>query len=90
MISPSDLLDITAPNAELARRSIMHQMIKESDGISDIDKLNKAITEKNLSNAYNVMSETWFSIPESTNCWNLRGFRELVNLLEDMPDSDED
>lgn len=33
-----------------------------------------------------ILSGTWFGVPETTGCWDIEGFRELVSLLEDPPD----
>ena len=85
---PINKVDITAPNAELARRAIMHQMIREQLG-NGLGKLVQALNNRDMSTCYNVMSESWFAIPESTQCWEIEGFKELVSLMENLPNEDE-
>lgn len=74
-------LDITAPNAERAcefiRNYIKHSMY---DPIEDFRKYADA---RNYEIIVDILNQTWFGVPESTDCWNIPGFEEIVALLED-------
>ncbi|MGH7183498.1 MAG: hypothetical protein ACREJN_16185 [Nitrospiraceae bacterium] len=49
-------------------------------------RLNNAIIKRDLLAINNLLSEAWFSVPESTECWNIRGFRQAVDLMDDLPE----
>lgn len=36
------------------------------------------------------MSETWFGVPESTLCWQIQGFKEACDLLDDPPETEDE
>lgn len=51
---------------------------------SAAQRFKEAITKEDADTIYNLLQETWFGVPESTSCWSLTGFREAVDLLDDM------
>ncbi len=86
-------LRVTAPNVEMARRTIVGKIRREAhesgNSADPVDQLRKAINERNLDKVNALLNSAWFGVPESTDCWGLEGFREAVDLMEDLP-NDED
>jgi hypothetical protein len=78
-------LVITAPNAELACSAI-HQEIQEGFPENPQARFDAALSRKDIPAVYDVLSEVWFGVPESTSCWSIPGFSLLVSLLEDPPE----
>jgi len=76
-------LPISAPNAERACEIIRKGIRKEIQVESATARFKQAIKEKNCGAIYQILQETWFGVPESVECWNLEGFAETVDLLDD-------
>lgn len=74
--------DITAPNAERACEVIRNQIRKESFDRPDI-QFNIALKNEDTDTLSKLLSQTWFGVPESTNCWSIPGFSIAVDLLDD-------
>lgn len=49
---------------------------------SAVTKFNNAIKNNDTNMIYNILQETWFGVPESVECWQIKGFHESVILLE--------
>ena len=83
-------LPITAPVVEANSVAIRKQIKNDMEYCleSAVVKFNKAIVAGNDGEIYNILQETWFGVPESTSCWNIRGFAECVSLLEDPWEED--
>ena len=77
-------ITITAKNAEAACRVIRRQIKEEFKG-DVILKFDEAIDAKEWKTIYRILSDTWFGVPESLDCWSIRGFKEAVDLLDDTP-----
>ena len=85
-VQPRDKsLTITAPNAE-STSEMFRVRIKRSTKSDPITDWDNAIANSNYDKIFNLISSTWLGVPESTDCWSLRGFSEAVDLLEDPPD----
>lgn len=74
--------DITAPNAEQACEVVRNQIRKESFDRPDI-QFNVALKNEDTDALSSLLSQTWFGVPESTNCWSIPGFSIAVDLLDD-------
>lgn len=78
---------ITAPTAE-ALAIFVRQQIVQSD-IDPLQEFDKACAFKDSAALYDILSETWFGMPESEAVRTLHGYQELCNLLdesiEDLP-----
>lgn len=48
----------------------------------------EALDSKDVDKVYSVISELYFWVPDSVEAWNVAGFREMVNLMEDYLDLD--
>ena len=75
-------MKITALNAEAACNVVRTNIRKNFEG-HPVTQFEEAIKERDTNKIYKLLSDTWFGVPESTDCWSIRGFRELVNLLDD-------
>jgi hypothetical protein len=82
-------LEITAPNAEGARQHVVAAMKAEAPSISPVVQFNLALKERNVTKLMSLMNGAWFGVPESTSCWQIEGFTEAVQLLEDPPDEEQ-
>lgn len=80
-------LPITAEGAEIARQSVAKNIKEEHlyDEIPIITQFLNCIESKNVRDCSKILNSTWFGVPESTSAWNCVGFRECVDLLEDVP-----
>jgi len=83
------LLPITAPSAERARQEVAN-LVKGESNVSPRDRFRSALRHEDVESMYTVLNQTWFGVPESTGCWDLEGFSELVELLEDPPEEEEE
>jgi hypothetical protein len=82
-------LPITAPNAEAARRHIIDDMARREELEGDpVKEFGAALNDKNVGQAMTILNQTWFGVPESTQCWKLEGFAEAVALLDDPPEEE--
>lgn len=81
---------ITAPNAEAAC-TIVRKQIQDStpEGFNPVDEYQKALDKQDIDMAMKILNEVWFGVPESTTCWQLTGFREAVDLMDDPPEEKE-
>jgi len=77
-------LKITAPNAELACEKIRSQ-IKKNTKEDVLVSFESALKEKNKRVILRILNDVWFGVPESTDCWKIPGFKELVDLIENCP-----
>ena len=77
-MSPS----ITAPNAERACEVVREQIRKESMNNPEI-QFDIALTKQDHATISSLLSSAWFGVPESTECWKIRGFAEACDLLDD-------
>jgi len=78
-------LPITAPNAEIACEEARSQI-----GPVDVfKKWSKAVQEQDADTLSQMLSSAWFGVPESTSCWQITGFKEAVDLLDDPIEYDE-
>lgn len=90
-MSKRSTFPITAPIAEGACEFV-RQQIAQSD-IDPLQEFDKACTFKDSAALYDILSETWFGMPESEAVRTLDGFQELCDLLDeslpcDMPSNE--
>ena len=91
-------LRITAPNVERVRsgydahtgkqhdesQSIVAQ-IKAETPADPMTQFDTALAAGDFPKLYVLLESAWFGVPESTGCWNIRGFAEAVDLMDDPP-----
>lgn len=77
-------LKITAPNAELACERIRSK-IKNETKEDVVDLFRRALKEEDEQAVLRIFNDAWFGVPESTDCWKIPGFKELVELIEEAP-----
>lgn len=75
--------DITAPEAERACEMVRNQIRKESVFVRPEVQFNVALQNEDTDTLSSLISQTWFGVPESTNCWSIPGFSIAVDLLDD-------
>lgn len=77
-------LEITAPTAQSACKAICKQIIEENTDILEPHiQFDAALLDGNVEKLHGLMQSTWFGVPESTSCWRIPGFKEMVDLLDD-------
>jgi hypothetical protein len=71
---------ITAPGAEAACKVLRDTINKNSPLITGeyIDSV-----REDHSKIYSLLNSAWIGVPESTACWNIPGFAEAVDLMEE-------
>lgn len=79
---------ITAPNAEAAAIRIRADIRRNSEGDPTVD-FKEAMDSDNVQKINSLLNDTWFGVPESTDCWRIEGFREAVYLMEDLPNEED-
>lgn len=77
-----DDFPITAPNAEAACQIMREQIAKETV-FDPLLLWTGAIQNEDCETIYSLLSSTWLGVPESTSCWEIEGFNELVDLLDE-------
>lgn len=80
-------MEITAPNAERACQEIRQQIRKEEQD-DPVERFDKAVTSADVGEIMSLLNSAWFGVPESTSCWQIRGFAEAVDLLDDPPEEE--
>lgn len=86
---------ITAPNAEKACEGIRKEVeSKYSDDFGFNKRIattefSRALDSQDYFLAYQILSETWFGVPETTDCWSYKGFGKTVELLDDPIEEEE-
>lgn len=76
---------ITAPNAEMAC-TVVRKQIRENFEGDPVKEFNEALDTGDIPKIYRLLDQTWFGVPETTSCWRIDGFREAVDLMDDMPE----
>lgn len=78
---------ITAPSVEVACRSIRENIAHEEiDLAQPQDRFLAALKQENWKTIYSLLDSAWFGVPESTECWQIKGFAKAVDLLDDPPE----
>lgn len=75
---------ITAQGAELACASIRRTIQNKGDLAPEV-RFDLALMQDDVEGIEIILNEVWFGVPESTSCWDIPGFKEAVNLLENLP-----
>jgi hypothetical protein len=78
-------LPITAPNAERACEEVRQDIKRNTEG-NPLTKFRDALASNDWKSINLVLNEVWFGVPESTLAWQIEGFREMINLIEEPPD----
>lgn len=85
---PGDL-PITARTTESACEVVREKIRNETED-SPIGSFKDALESGNIDTIYSLLSSAWFGVPESTSCWQIKGFKEAVDLLDDPPEIEEE
>ncbi len=80
-------LTITAPKAEALCEKIREE-IRRNNLKDPVESFNKALEKDNVKELLNLLNSAWFGVPESRDCWGIRGFKEAVDLMEDPPEEE--
>lgn len=82
--------NITAPGAEAACVTVRDLIAREEIGEPHpIERFDAALASGDAQEIWSLLNSAWFGVPESTECWQVPGFREAVALLEDPPEEEE-
>jgi hypothetical protein len=79
-------LPITANNAEQACEVVRDKIRKNWEG-DPVKEFQDALDMRDCVKIYKLLGDAWFGVPESTSCWNITGFKEAVDLMDDPPES---
>ena len=80
-------LPITAPNAESACQAVREKIQKEEQDLAyPRDRFLAALERNDWAEINSLLNGAWFGVPESSSCWQIRGFAIAVDLMDDMPD----
>jgi hypothetical protein len=80
-------LPITAPGAESACRVVREKIAAEEGNLAyPRDRFLNALAEDDWQEIDSLLNSAWFGVPESTSCWQIEGFSEAVDLIEDPPE----
>lgn len=85
---PEASMPITAPNAEMACQNI-RESIRREEPQDPLERWDKAIAAGDISTVITLLDGAWFGVPESTSCWSIPGFKEAVDLMDDLPEQDD-
>jgi len=88
---PRHELEITAPNAEMARQTVVKEMLLSGECQGDpVKRFEVALATEDIGELMSILNRTWFGVPESTSCWNISGFSEAVDLMDDPPEQEDE
>jgi hypothetical protein len=79
---------ITAPQAERACEMVRQQIRANSLDNPEI-QFDIALTKQDTEAINDLLSSTWFGVPESTSCWGIEGFSVMCDLLDDPIEQEE-
>lgn len=80
---------ITAAGAEAACETIRESIAaKEAGNIAPEERFALALVSGDTSKITSLLNSAWFGVPESTACWQIAGFKEAVELIEQVPEED--
>jgi hypothetical protein len=82
-------MKITAPLAEAACQTIRGS-IQRKEQADPVERFAQALEDKDVAKINSLLNSAWFGVPESTDSWGIEGFREAVELLEDLPEEEEE
>jgi hypothetical protein len=81
-------MPITAPAAERACNEIRRE-IREEHPEDPLREWDRALADGDVGKIMSLLEAAWFGVPESTSCWQITGFKEAVDLMDDPPDEGE-
>ncbi len=81
---------ITAPGAEDACNVIRREIAEKKQDIDPVTAFDKALFAADVVEINTLLSEAWIGVPETTACWRIPGFKEAVELLEELPEEEND
>ncbi len=80
-------LPITARCPESACQFQRNEIRDADDGEHDpLTRFDLALERGDWGTVHSLLSDTWIGVPESTDCWRLRGFARCVDLLDEPPE----
>lgn len=80
-------MEITAPGAEMACATVRTAIAQEEAGMTDpVLRFSRAVEDGDVNTINSLLNSAWFGVPESTSCWNIVGFKEAVELMDQPPD----
>lgn len=80
---------ITALGAEAACTIVRSQIRAKGAGRNPLSEFDQGLDTRDTALICMVLDEAWFGVPESTSCWNIEGFKEAVDLMDDPPEMEE-
>lgn len=82
-------MKITAMNAERACEVVRQEVRKKQQESNPVEQFEFALKCNDIETINRLLNSAWFGVPESTGCWNQIGFREAVELMDDLPEGDD-
>jgi hypothetical protein len=79
---------ISAPSPEAACQNVREAIRKERPD-DPLARWDKALAAGDISELNSLLSDAWFGVPESTECWSIPGFGIACDLMDDLPEEDE-
>jgi hypothetical protein len=78
---------ITAPGAESACKNVRTAIAeKEVNLPTPARRFDAALLAEDADEINSLLNSAWFGVPESTSCWQIDGFKEAVDLMDDPPE----
>jgi len=81
--APRKDMKITAPGAEAVCEDIRGEIAVGGKPECPLESFDAALQKQDGLTIVRLLNETWFGIPESTECWNLEGFGVLCDLCSE-------
>lgn len=79
-------LRVTAHAAEVMRR--MGKELYCKDVADPVAAFSAALESGDYEAIIQLLDEAWWTVPESTECWKIRGFGLAVYLIDNPPDEE--
>ena len=81
-------MPITALGAEIACNQVSEMIANnpKHEELPPDQRFDLYEQTRDTNEMLSLLGGAWFGVPESTDCWGIGGFREMVALLEDPPE----
>jgi hypothetical protein len=82
---------ITAPRTEACCETVRNDIRTKQQDLAEPEvRFKQAITDNNVDVILGLLSDAWFGVPESKDCWTIPGFAVACDLMDDPPEIEDE
>ncbi len=77
-----------SPGPEMACETVRVAIAEEQCSLpAPVVRFDQALAANDAEAVCGLLSAAWFGVPESTDCWSIKGFGLSCDLMDDPPES---